>query len=130
VQIAVSTKKSNLLDLERLITTHDAREFSSKFCQLADRRILVPDTNAIIDRYISSLRHTVGLDVIRNLSIAIPRFAILEIERIANKGDRERKDKALSSTSEIQFLKGIGAKLLPELDNQTFEAFTELRIAI
>jgi hypothetical protein len=127
VQVAASTGGSNLVGLEGLITTHDAKEFSSKFSELAHQRILVPDTNAIIDRYISSLSYTVGDDVIRNLSIAIPRFAILEIERIANRGnDKEKKDKVLSSIVEIQFLKGIGAKLLPELDDQTFEAFNRI----
>lgn len=130
VQIALTGNNSNKLGLEEFFTTHHASDFVSKFSNITKGRILIPDTNVIIDRYISSLRFTLGNDLIKKLSISIPRLAILEIERTANnaksESDIEKRNKIISSAAELQFLKENGADLLPALEKETFEAFNRV----
>jgi hypothetical protein len=62
-------------------STHNAKEFSSWFSKVTTNRILVPDTNAIIHRALSSLRFTIDADIIQRLILYIPRLSVLEMER-------------------------------------------------
>lgn len=111
-------------------TTHDARGFSEWFEKITKNLILIPDTNVIINRSISSLRFTLLNGFPTNISIKIPRLVLLEIERSANNakscGKKNGRNIIISSAAELDYLRDIGARYLPELNEQTFEAFSRI----
>jgi hypothetical protein len=109
-------------------STHNAKEFILWFSKVTNNRILVLDTNAIMHRALSSLRFTIDADMIHRLTVYIPRLSVLEMERSANIQGRKAEEKRLimSAAAELFFLKRSGAILLPQLEKETFEAFSHV----
>jgi hypothetical protein len=75
-QVALTNGNTKELPLEGSQTTHDAREFKLWFSNVTDNRLLIPDTNTIICRYISSLHFTIGDDLLKGLAINIPGLIV------------------------------------------------------
>jgi hypothetical protein len=111
-----------------------SRDFKTWFYKVAKFRILIPDTNSLINRSLSSLCFILGDDYLKGISIRVPRLTILEMERMANEGDKgdkkeqknERKRRIMSAAAELFFLKNNGARFLPELSLEVFEGFTRM----
>lgn len=81
-QLAFTKTKSggNLFDSNRRIFSHD---FKTWFYNAAKHRILIPDTNSLINRSLSSLCFILGDEYLKDISIRIPRLTVLEMERMA-----------------------------------------------
>ena len=127
-QVALTHGKITEVELDESFTTHDAQGFTEHFQRMTEKRILIPDTNTILNRSISSLKFSFLTHI--PLSIRIPRFVLLEIERAANKaksnGKRDRSNFIVSSVAELDYLRKLGATYLPELNNEKFEAFSRI----
>jgi hypothetical protein len=125
-QLAFTKTKSggNLFDSNRRISSHDFRTW---FYNAAKHRILIPDTNSLINRSLSSLCFVLGDEYLKDISIRIPRLTVLEMERMANQENKsERKRRIMSAAAELLFLKNMGARFLPELPLEVFEGFTRM----
>jgi hypothetical protein len=125
-QLAFTNTKSgdNLFDSNRRIFSHDFRTW---FYNAAKHRILIPDTNSLINRSLSSLCFILGDDYLQDISIRIPRLTVLEMERIANQENKsERKRHIMSAAAELLFLRNKKARFLPELSLEVFEGFTRI----
>jgi hypothetical protein len=129
-QVALTHGEIEELASDEQYTTHHARGFTEWFQKITKRRILIPDTNTLINRSISSLRHSFTTEFSIPIAIKIPRIVLLEIERAANNakpcGKRNRKSHIISSVGELDYLKENGASYLPELSDQIFEAFSRI----
>ena len=131
-QVALTNGNTKELPLDESQTTHDARGFTLWFSNVTNNRILIPDTNTIMCRYISSLRFTIGDDLLRSLAINIPRLSVLEMERTANKLQinqtikKKKRDLLCLRLQELLFLKKNGAIFLLELEKETFEGFSRI----
>jgi hypothetical protein len=127
-QAALTHGEITDIELDESFTTYDAQGFTQHFQRMTEKRILVPDTNTIINRCISSLKFSFLTHI--PLSIRIPRFVLLEIERAANKAKsnrkRDRRNFIVSSVAELDYLRKLGATYLPELNNEKFEAFSRI----
>lgn len=129
-QIALSDTKSegNILDSNKKISDND---FTTWFHGIVKDRILIPDTNSLINRSLSSLCFILGDEYLKSVNIRIPRLTILEMERMANqeqnKGEKqERKRRIMSTAAELSVLKNNGARFLPELPIDLFEGFPRM----
>jgi len=129
-QVALTHGKITDTVSDESFTTHDARGFTEWFQNITKTRLLIPDTNTIINRSISSLHFSLLTDFPNSLSIKIPRFVLLEIERAANhaksNGKRNRRNLIVSSVGELDYLRKIGASYSPELNDEKFEAFSRI----
>lgn len=111
--------------------TSDTEEFKRWLPSFVKGKILVPDTNAIMNCSLSGLKFIMGLDFLKSLPIQIPRLLVLELERKANpksEGDRSllAKREAMLAYQELIYLKNTGANFLPKLDKDTFDGFSRL----
>lgn len=127
-QVALTHGNITDVELDESFTTHNAQGFTEWFQRLTEKRILILDTNSIINRSMSSLKFSFLKPI--SISIRIPRFVLLEIERAANKakssGKRVRRNFIVSSVAELDYLRKNGAIYLPELNNKKFEAFSRI----
>jgi uncharacterized protein YacL len=92
--------------------------------EVKGRRPLVLDTNIVIDGRIADLVETQILDN----ELVMPRFAITELQRIADSSDRMRRSRGrrgLDVLNRLQNMKGIDVTLddrdLPEFDGQSVD---------
>ena len=98
--------------------------FGDKLKEFTTDRILVPDTNALLDKTLSNLIFKISEDFFKNLKIIIPRLVILELEKIANTEKNEKKRKVMYAYSELLLLKKNGAEFLPEISVELLNDFT------
>jgi hypothetical protein len=103
-------------------------EFKLWFDQIQTGRILIPDTNALMNRSFSGLSLVLGSHYFLNTFIRIPRLTVLEMERIANeeKSNSEKKRKVMQAAAELLFIKNNSGIFLPELKDRTFESFSRI----
>jgi len=79
--------KSNGLENSKSTSMSD---FDSWFKKQLRAKILVPDTNIILDRMFSALSSITKKNIINEVKIEIPRIAILELENKANQNRNKR----------------------------------------
>lgn len=111
--------------------TSDRAYFKEWLSGFTKDKVLVPDTNAIMNCSLSGLKFIMGLDFLKSLPIRIPRLLVLELERKANpKSSKDRdllaKREAMLAYQELIYLRNTGAELLPKLDKDTFNGFAQL----
>lgn len=111
-----------------LIQTRNDFRFIIPYVEFAKevkgRRPLVLDTNIVIDGRIADLVETSILDN----ELVMPRFAITELQRIADSSDRMRRSRGrrgLDVLNRLQNMKGIDVTLddrdLPEFEGQSVD---------
>jgi len=100
-------------------------DISTWFSNHLNNKILVIDTNIILDRIFSSLKF-LGYDFLNNINIRIPRLGILELERITNHGSDLKKKKGRLGYVELMYLKDNGARSMNELDIETLTGFSNI----
>jgi hypothetical protein len=109
--------------------TVDMARFKEWLPGFVKGKVLVPDTNTIMNCLLSGLKFMMGLDFLKSLKIQIPRLVVLELERKANpqpnKGEKGllAKREAMLAYQELIYLKNTGATFLPKLDKDTFDGF-------
>ena len=117
------TLTDNKMDVSETTNTTFS-SFKDKLEAFTTDRILIPDTNALLDRTLSNLTFKISEDFIKNLKIIIPRLVILELEKIANSEKNEKKRIVMSAYSELLLLKKNGAEFLPEISVELLNDFT------
>lgn len=107
-------------------------DFDSWFVNLTENKILIPDTNTIMNRTLTSLSFMSENDILSNIVLQIPRLVILEMERKANQtgGNKAVKRKTFLSYVELMELKNFGAKPMRELERETLIDFSSIAGAI
>lgn len=88
-------------------------------------KILVVDTNIIIDRIFSSL-NLLGHNITSSNDVRIPRLTILELERISNESSDFKRKKAKMGYSELMYMKNNGAKSMRELPIELLTGFSNI----
>jgi len=95
------------------------------FLKNLNNKILVVDTNIIIDRVFSSLK-LLEQDFVKKIQVRIPRLSILELERMGNEGTDLKKNKVSLGYGELMYLKNNGAQSMRELDIETLTGFSNI----
>ena len=95
------------------------------FSKYLNKKILVVDTNIIIDRVFSSLKF-LGQDFIKNIDIRIPRLSILELERMGHEGSDLKKNKVSLGYGELMYLKNNIRQSMRELNIETLTGFSNI----
>lgn len=111
--------------------TSEISYFKEWLSSFTKDKILVPDTNAIMNCSLSSLKFLMGLNFLKSLPVKIPRLLVLELERKANpKSGRDKdllaKRESMLAYQELIYLRNTCAEFLPKLDKDTFNGFTKL----
>lgn len=117
-------------------------DFQKWFQKITKDRTLVPDTNSILNHTFSSLALVFGEDILKDVSVLIPRLVILEMERQANskpnidcnntKSEKEhlhcrKKRWVMLGYQEIMFLKSsMQTQMFPDLDAEILARFTQI----
>jgi len=126
LQISLTDQKQNI---SSRITTRDTT-FKDEFKKIMAERTLVLDTNAMINRSISSLEFFAQNNISENSTIMIPRLVVLEMERIANsssqQSNKQQKREVMMAYAELTMFKKNGATFLPELPRETLNDFTRI----
>jgi hypothetical protein len=89
-QLSLTTGKNDKSEDESK-TILVPEEFGSWFGIASTNRILVPDTNALMNRSFSSLGFVLGKEYLKKLMVRIPRLSILEMERMANQDHQDQE---------------------------------------
>ncbi len=106
-----------------------SQSFDEWFEKLTENTILIPDTNTILNRTITSLSYISSFNILDNTVIQIPRLAILEMERKANESKDKKllqKRKTFLGYVELMDLKNHGAQPMRELDRETLFDFSNI----
>ena len=106
-----------------------SQSFDEWFVKLTENTILIPDTNTILNRTITSLSYISSFSILDNTVIQIPRLAILEMERKANESKDKKllqKRKTFLGYVELMELKNHGAEPMRELDRETLFDFSNI----
>lgn len=106
-----------------------SQSFDEWFVKLTENTILIPDTNTILNRTITSLSYISSFSILDNTVIQIPRLAILEMERKANESKDKKllqKRKTFLGYVELMDLKNHGAQPMRELDRETLFDFSNI----
>jgi len=117
-----SESKTPTSQIKSINSDGDLAEWFSKNL---NKKILVVDTNIIIDRVFSSLKF-LGHDFIKNIEIRIPRLSILELERMGNEGSDLKKNKTSLGYGELMYLKNNNKQTMRELNIETLTGFSNI----
>lgn len=102
-------------------------KFADWFKIISSEKVLVPDTNSILNHQFSSLELALGSTLLKDVRIMIPRLVILEMERQANYAkDLLQKRKVMLGFSEIMFLKTKRVDLFPDLEDELLANFSKI----
>lgn len=106
-----------------------SNEFDSWFVKLTENKILIPDTNTILNRTLTSLSFMPQSELLQHIVFQIPRLVILEMERKANDSGNKKaieKRKTFLGYAELMELKNFGAQPMKELEKDTLIGFSAL----
>jgi len=99
-QVTFNPAQSSQATKESSQNTRRIGDFCSWFTGIIKNRVLVPDTNIMMDLTFSSLESIANINLKHNAIIKIPRLCILEIERIANERGEQVKKGGLTKQRE------------------------------
>ena len=102
-------------------------EFVPWFEKLTEGKILIPDTNTILNRTVTSLSLMSQSELLEHIVLQIPRLVILEMERKANDSGNKKlidKRKTFLGYAELMELKNFGSQPMKELEQETLIGFS------